>query len=252
MRPRRARRGRSTRTYSLAHLLIHQPKSIAKHPDYALMVAHFNTSAILRRLRISRRCYSLLDRATIAPENLADFYQTYRLPRDPFFPLFFAVKHAYLTDRARIRDERRRYIAHAVRALHPTLKEGITYLRRLERNYSAARQCPIWEKHLYPATKKRVDQYSRSTSAQRHALFREHLELLSDRYHRFPAAVAKRVAACLALGLVPTAVPPVRPTREEVNRAYRRLSLVYHPDRGGDPSMFREIKRARDLLNGKP
>ena len=222
--------------------------SLAKQRDYALMVAHYNTSPRLRRLRVTRRCYLLLDRATIVPENLADFYRTYRLPRDPFFPLFFAVKRAYLTERARIREARRRYIVGSVRALPPALRASISYLDRLERSCNAARANPVWRKHLFPGSKKRADQFSRYSPAQWHALFRDHLSLLTRRYRSLPAAVGDRVAACLALEIIPNAVPPARPPASELNRAYRRLSLLHHPDRGGDPAMFRAIKWARDVL----
>jgi curved DNA-binding protein CbpA len=37
-----------------------------------------------------------------------------------------------------------------------------------------------------------------------------------------------------------------------VQDAYRRLSLVHHPDRGGSPERFREIQRAVEALRGRP
>jgi hypothetical protein len=42
----------------------------------------------------------------------------------------------------------------------------------------------------------------------------------------------------------------VRPhaTTEEVRRAFRRAALAAHPDRGGDPSAFRALVVARDVL----
>ncbi|MNX74673.1 hypothetical protein D3C86_1061190 [compost metagenome] len=36
------------------------------------------------------------------------------------------------------------------------------------------------------------------------------------------------------------------PTREDIERAYRRLAGIHHPDRGGDAARMVEINRARD------
>ena len=37
-----------------------------------------------------------------------------------------------------------------------------------------------------------------------------------------------------------------------VQDAYRRLSKLHHPDRGGSPERFREIQRAVETLRGRP
>lgn len=39
-----------------------------------------------------------------------------------------------------------------------------------------------------------------------------------------------------------------RPTREQVDDAYRRLAMKHHPDRGGDASEMARINAARDSL----
>jgi hypothetical protein len=255
MRRYRTARTRQARTYSIPYLLSRQPKTLQKDRNYPLMLAHLRTSDRLRRLRISRRCYSLLDRATIGPENLRDFYRTYRLPADPFFPLYFSIKRNYLAERARIKEERRRYILASMRALPPPVLATIKYLGQLERHYNAARRYPIWEQHLFPRSKKRADEYSRYTPDRWRALFGEHLSLLQQRYTALSTAraglLADRLNACFVLGLPLKTVPPTWPSRTEVNRTYRKLSLLHHPDRGGDPATFVAIKRARDTLLGE-
>lgn len=40
-------------------------------------------------------------------------------------------------------------------------------------------------------------------------------------------------------------------TTAEVRSAYRKLSKIMHPDRGGDPEKFRELKEAHDILSDK-
>jgi len=214
------------------------------------MVTQYNTSERLRQVKISRRCYTLLNQARIAPENLVHFYRTYRLPKDPFFPLFFSIKRDYLAERERIREERHQYILQQMKSLGPETRARIKYLGNLERYYNAAGRSPVWQTELFPGSKRRADQYTRYSGAEWHQLFRSHLAALSERYPAITPVIADRVLACFVLGIVPLLIPPARPTRSEVARTYRKLSLLHHPDRGGDPLLFIEIKKARDELVG--
>lgn len=35
---------------------------------------------------------------------------------------------------------------------------------------------------------------------------------------------------------------------DEVKRAYRKLAMQHHPDKGGDPAMFRKVQGAYEVL----
>ena len=219
-------------------------------PGFDAMMAHYHASEALGRLRMSRRCYGLLANARIAPHNLPVFYRTYRLPDSPFFPLFLSVKRSYLAERERINAARHDYVLSRMRALpRPTLT-WIKYMGHLERAYNAAGLSPLWQKHLFPTSKKRADGYSRFSEAEWLATYRQHLSRLQARYPTLKEIIVDRVYACIVIGLVPDRVPPVRPPATTVNRCYRRQSLLHHPDRGGDPAVFIAIKEARDTLIG--
>lgn len=49
----------------------------------------------------------------------------------------------------------------------------------------------------------------------------------------------------------PYAILELQPdcTPDEIHSAYRRLAKQYHPDKGGDPEKFRQLKEAYDVLN---
>ena len=47
------------------------------------------------------------------------------------------------------------------------------------------------------------------------------------------------------LGLTSNATPA------EVTKAFRKLALVYHPDKGGDPEEFKKINNAYMALTGR-
>lgn len=212
------------------------------------MLDHYRNSSALQGLRVSRRCYSLLQHARISPGNLHHFYRTYRLPADPFFPLFFEIKRAYLQERERVQETRRRYILETMRALPEPVLGFIRYLGRLEQHYSGGARYPVWRANLFPSTKKQADAYRRYDQHQWLDTFRAHLGLLGARYRGFNTQISARLIACFVLEIPLDGPPPRRPTHAEVTAHYRRLSMRHHPDRGGDPRLFVELQRARDVL----
>jgi hypothetical protein len=247
-RRRRPRAARQARTYTINELLSRQPKTLQKHPRYQSLLAHYYASRVLQTMSVSRRCYSLLNRATVRPENLHHFLRTYRLPADPFFPTFFTVKRDYFAERERAKEERHGYILSVMKRLPEDIRAKIRYLGFLERSFNGAGLSPVWQKQLFPTSKRRADEYSRYGDTAWNALFRRHLDALARRYPDLAPVIADRVYASFVLDLVPEAIPPTAPAATRINRSYRRLSLLHHPDRGGDPAMFIEIKRARDSL----
>ncbi|MFP4231221.1 MAG: hypothetical protein ACLFRR_05165 [Spirochaetaceae bacterium] len=250
-RVRRRRRGAGgTRRYSIGYLLSRQPVTVTRHPSYPALLAHFNNASRLQTLRFPRRCYSLLHNARVAPENLHHFYRTYRLPAHPFFPLFFQVKRDYLRERERKREERHRFILESMRTLPPPILAFVKYLGRLEQHYAGGARCPIWQKYLFPGTKKQVRSYLSYGELQWLETFRVHLGRLEREYRAFNHRLVERALACFVLGIPPGGPPPRRPPAAEVSSAYRRQSMRFHPDRGGDGRLFVELEWARQALRG--
>ena len=224
------------------------------------MVSHYHANPRLQAIRISSRCYTLLNSARIGPEHLDNFYRTYRLPRDPFFPLFFACKRGYLAERERLREARRRYILERMRALPEPVLRTVRYLGHLERSLNHAGDSPLWQKHIFPSSRKQADAYAKRSAADWQLAVRTHLSRLRSRYPRLKASVTDLIAAQSILELLPdvrslpepmrlSATPAVQPAA--VRASYRRLSMLHHPDRGGDPHLFIQIKHAHDQLLGR-
>ncbi len=262
------RRTRRVRVYSLGYLLSKQPKSLQKHRYYGEMLSYYRSSSRLQKLRMSRRCYSLLQHATIKPEYLHNFYRTYRLPRDPFFPLFLRIKRDYLQERERKREEKMRYIADKMRALPPQTLACIKFLAVFEQHYNSAGNFPVWTHHMFPTTKKRVGEYAAFSQRQWIQHFQEHLERLRQRYHRLDEKTAERVLAAYVLECLPEngnhratdqarlvrpdvqadVQPDVHPDVDAALRNYRRLSKLHHPDLGGDGDLFLQLQWAKEVL----
>ena len=239
----------SPQSYSLARLLSKQPKSLAKHPMYLRMLQYYRLSARLRTLRFSRRCYSLLDRAVISPEYLENFYRTYRLPKDPFFPLFFTIKRDYLNHRDELRRRRESYILARVRELDPQVLGFIRYLGKMEQQLNAAGRTPVWERTIYPGSKKRADEYHRCSLDQWIEIFKTFGDGLRKRYPRKAReADWEQIFAAFILECPPGNSDFRPPDETLVKRQYRKLSKHHHPDSGGNPEHFRLLKQARDIL----
>lgn len=257
-RPRR-RRQNPARTYSLRHLIDRQPKTLHRLPEYQAALRHFRANPRLQQTRISARAYTLLNQARLGAENLHHFYRTYRLSPDPFFPLFLTAKRAYDAERQRIKAERRTYIIDRMRGLPPGTLAMVRYLGYLERMYNGSGQSPVWQRELYPSSKRVADRLAASTDAAWFARFQTHLRALQARYPALTEVVADRVLAAYLLELDEVidherlraaGRPPQRPDRAAVTRAYRKQSLRHHPDRGGDHAQFIRTKWARDVLTG--
>jgi hypothetical protein len=242
------REKRPAKLYPLTDLLSRQPKSLQKHEGYLELLSLYRASPRLRSLRISRRCYRLLDGARIAPEHLDNFYRTYRLPKNPFFPLFFSLKGAYLARRSELRRLREAWIHERFRELQPRLLRFITLLGKNERALNLAGRTPVWERVIYPKTKKQAREYLHYTTPQWAELFDHFGRELKLRYPAAPARKWDRLFAAFLLECIPQKEPFEEPDPQTVRRQYRRLSKLHHPDSGGDADFFLRLKEARDFL----
>ncbi|MDA3956857.1 hypothetical protein [Oceanispirochaeta sp.] len=243
---RRPRGGRST--LSIDQLLSRQPKTIRRHPQYLLMLDHFLLSDSLKKVRMNRRCYRLLDRAVIEPENLRHFFKTYRLPQDPFFPLFFRIKRDYLSQREKSARDKEGYILKEMKIIPLAKRRIIRFLAEWEEHFNSLGERPLWETKLYPRTKKRVHELQSFGEGEWLNFFILHVERLQRHYPRIPESQVTGIKACLPLGLIPKLSPFRLPDRGSAQKAYRQHCRIYHPDSGGEAALFTLLQKSREIL----
>ncbi len=210
------------------------------------MMQHLRTSEKLPRLRVSRRCYLLLDRAVIRPEHLDNFYSTYRLPKDPFFPLFFSVKKEYLERREKLEKSRQEYINQRIKKLPDEIKRIFRQLAEYEMKLHRSGLYPVWKKHFMPRTKKLADEFLSFTLARWLHCFSVYLSELSKTYKKAAASRNERMIAAWLLD-----VPLEKVSADLVRKQYRILSKKCHPDQGGSEESFRLLAWAKEKLTGE-
>ena len=242
-------RGKRGRFRPLARLLDAQPRGLVRDPRHRLLWDHFLASETLQRLRISPRCYRILNEATIEPEHLADFYTTYRLPDHPFFPLFLAVKAEWLEQRRRWREKRDAEIFARVKQLPDHRRRSLRLLAEYERMHHPNADNPIWDNRLFPQSKKRAEEFMGYGETEWFGEWCRHLERLANRYRDIPALFDGFGNPTYSFKVLAVLVLRCREvTRREVTRNFRFLSKEFHPDYGGSPESFRRLKTARDVL----
>ncbi|MDA3809599.1 MAG: hypothetical protein PF518_04620 [Spirochaetaceae bacterium] len=244
----RRRRPVGRKIYTIHYLLDKQPKSISRDKLYNLMIGHYRDSPALKNLLFNKRCYSLLNDAVINPEHLNNFYKTYKLPINPFFPLFFMIKRNYLIDKENRKSAKHVYIQTRMSNLHPYILKYMTLVHDLEKNHNRALNTPIYNHYIFPKTKKQVDLYSRYKHRDWILFFRNFFELLIKNYQRLTADKIDLLTACFILACIPGGYSDL-PDLSQVKKHYRSFSKKYHPDTGGDADLFVELKWAYDLLS---
>ncbi len=246
----RRRRPIGIKKYTISFLLEKQPKAICRDKYYRLMISYYRESTILKRIRFNRRCYSLLNDAVIRPEHLHNFYKTYNLPQDPFFPLFLLIKNNYFVTKDIRKREKQQYIQGRMRELSPHVDSFFKIIYEMEKRYNRAGQTPVYKKYIIPKTKKHVDRLAGYKHLDWFFFFSTYLEMLLKQYKRISYKTTGQLAACFMLECIPETFSDL-PDQSLVNNHYRSFSKKYHPDVGGDPEFFIEIKRAHEVLLGE-
>ncbi len=231
------------RIYTIPYLLSRQPKAIKKNKYYQMLVTFYNASPFLKKTRINRKCYSLLNNSKISPENLKYFYRTYRLPENPFFPIFLIIKRAYLKNKILQKKKKEEYIKNNFLNLNKITLRFIKYFAKFESTINRYQKFPVWNRTFYPKTKKSADYLSKLDRNEWIKLFNIYIERLKYKYVKINEKYANKIIALFILDL-----PIEKHSTAMIKKQYRKLSLKYHPDHGGNSNDFNLLQKARSIL----
>ncbi|MBN2547190.1 MAG: DnaJ domain-containing protein [Spirochaetes bacterium] len=230
------------RSYSIGRLLKYQSCEIKKSSDFKYLINLYNHSENLKKARFGKKCYSLLQKAGILPENLDRFYHFYKIPRHSFFPLFLKLKKEHIEKINFKRKEKSEYILKKMRQMPLNIQNFIKNLANYEKLLTG-KNCPIWIECFYPKTKKKVNSYFNYSLLDWLKAVENYLQLLLKKFKKTDMRQIKRISAYFILDL-----PFSNNSIEQLKTNFRLLSKKYHPDHGGDPEVFKKIKDAFDFL----
>jgi hypothetical protein len=231
------------RIYSIPYLLSKQPKAIKKNKYYQMLITFYNASPFLKKTRINRKCFALLNNSKISPENLKYFYRTYRLPENPFFPIFLIIKREYIKNKIHQKKLKGDYIKNNFLNLDKTTLRFIKYFAKFESTINNHQKFPVWNKTFYPTSKKSSDNLLKLDRNHWIKFFEQYIERLKNKYIKINEKYANKIIALFILDL-----PIEKHSPAMIKKQYRKLSLKYHPDHGGNSDDFNLLQKARSIL----
>jgi len=228
-------------------LLDAQPPGVRKHPDFKKLENILKGSAPLQRAVLNHNSWYLLKVSRLEPRYLDNFMHTYRLPERSFFELFLAIKQQYRSDLDLKSTGRRRRVEALTKKYPPRVLSAFAYLSRLEGTRN--KKIPVWRKKLFPGTLKKAQEMTEFTNDQWKDLFSGHLDKLEVFYRRILLPEKIAFFYYLILECFPDPVSGEPPSLDRIKMSFRKKSRKYHPDQGGDPDLFLELKDAYESLS---
>ncbi len=233
---------------SLEWLLSRQTKTVQKDPRFALLEKYLHQDLQLKGVKLGKREYRLMSKGVIQPKHVSNFIQTYRMPRHPFFLLFFELKQDEALQKEIRKSSKKDFILKQLKELPGDVRNYLSALAKIEQNINHAGKNPVWNRIMVPSTKKAAMEYRNFSLADWESLTERFGRQISVRYPGVPEDSWKKMFSAFLLGYLPEPglILPADP--EEIRRQYRRMSLECHPDTGGNEVIFRMLKDARDSL----
>jgi len=232
--------------YSLARLLSAQSGPIRRHPDFPALESLLRESPGLRRVRLPRVAYRLLDEPRLDIANVSNFCSTYRVRESSFVSIFLKIKWERRAALSIGKSRREAEIASISEGYPAEVLGLMRYLGETERSRNADR--PLWTKRLSPSTKKRARLMAAFSGGEWIEFLIGYVEALRGSYRRIALPDAETLLACMFLECLPDPATAKLPARAAVLANYRRLCKAHHPDAGGSDERFLLLKKARDCL----
>ncbi len=232
---------------SIHTLLEVQPAGVRKHQDFKKLENILKTSLPLQRAVLNPNSWRLLNVPHLESRYLDNFMHTYHLPERSFFELFLTIKKQYRSDLDLKFLSRRRRVEAFTKKYPSRVLTAFSYFARLEATRNT--KIPVWRKSMFPGTLKRANELIEFTNDQWKALFSSHLDALEVFYRRIMLPEKRTFFYYLILECFPDTETGENPSPKRVKECFRKRSREYHPDKGGDPDLFRELREAYESLS---
>jgi hypothetical protein len=232
---------------SIHALLKAQPAGVRKHHDFKKLENILKASPALQRVILDTNSWHLLKVTSLEPRYLDNFMHTYHLPERAFFELFLNIKQQYRSDLDLKIIVRRRRVEALTKNYPSRVLSAFSYLARLEASRNT--KIPVWRKKLFPGTLKRAEELTEFSNDQWKALFSSHLDELEVFYLRILLPEKQTFFYYLILECFPDPASGKAPSPNRMKESFRKHIREYHPDQGGDPDLFLELKAAYESLS---
>ncbi|HOV15212.1 MAG TPA: hypothetical protein PK771_13065 [Spirochaetota bacterium] len=228
---------------SILTLLKKQPKSLRKRVEYVRLVDIYNGSDYLKKLKISNRAFTLLNKGQVNLDNISKFYQIFKLEKHIFFINFISLRNSYLTKKKSNKTEREKYIYEKMLTLPKHTKDMIRYLASIEKKIAKKNKTTLWRKLFYPTTKRKVERVLKYNNLDWTILFFEFIDEIIKKYQ-----TTKLNNVLKKISLYAHEIYEEKTTFEIINKQFRILLKKYHPDTGGTNQYFIILKKCKDIL----
>jgi hypothetical protein len=202
----------------------------------------------LQRVRLNRTTLRLLDEPRLQPANLVNFYVTYRVKENPFYPLFLSLKGSSAKQREAGRRSKRKRIEAIMAGYPPDVLRLMRYLAAVEGRLRP--DIPLCMKVLIPTTLKRARELSSFSRMRWISSLRDAVKAIAGGYRTIILRNSDELIARSILDCLPDPRTGKTPSRAGTKAKFRALSKANHPDSGGDAAAFRLLSWARDILLG--
>lgn len=231
---------------SIHELLESQPAGVKKHQNFKKLENILKASPPLQRAVLNPHSWRLLKVSSLEPRYLDNFMRTYHLPERAFFELFLNIKQRYRSDLDLKIIVRRKRVEAFTKKYPARVLTAFSYLARLEATRNT--KIPVWRKKLFPRTLKRAEELTGFSKDQWKALFISHFDELEVFYRRIILPKKNMFFYYLILECFPDPATGEAPSPNRIKESFRKRSRECHPDKGGDPDLFRELMDAYESI----
>ena len=235
---------RKRKIYSLDYLLKKQPKSIREFSEYLYLVSLFYSSNQLKRIRISKKCFTLLNQAKISIGKLPYFYRYFQLPEHSFFPVFLKIKQEYLLKRDEKKNQKHKFINEKLKNLDKQVKYILRILCEYEKRMNKRNKFPVWNRLIYPKSKKRLLELLQYDTLQWTKLFLAFCDEM-NKYYKCKDNITS-LKSRIAIFFFNVEQEDYTP--EKLKLSIRNLAKKYHPDLKGKTSDFYIYQAMKEII----